>query len=492
MAISSRSQKMYVVEETTVGTLKAPTSGAQAQPIRPGDAITPAFESLANDEIINSLAAGKPILGKESPTGSHPAYAKHSGVEGQAPEAFVMYESAFGSSVENATQYSTIAASTTTVLKSTGASTNFLVGQSLLIKDATNGYRIRAVKSLSGTDITLNFAVPTAPASGVGLGKAQFLKPATSGHPSFSVWKEGGSAEVVEAVAGARTTSIAINATAGQQVEANFEYAGSKYYFNPMQVTASNNVLSFEDDVTTYSTTVAVGFYSPVELAEAVASAMNAVAGDEITVSYDSTLGKFTLASDGSTTFEIDFTVANSMVQLGFTTAQTGAFTYTGSVVEHEIPGGFTASYDDVSTLVAKNIEFLVGTATNYQCRPAQSVSVTIAAETVDVDSICEESGVQEKLPNTRTATFEATLVLEAHEAHLFDYFYNNDGIGVQLNLGSKDSSGNWEAGKCMSVTFIQAIINRHELGGDDFMTLTLAGQGYVSTSIDDIYLSFL
>ena len=192
MAEISKASLIATKKETTSGELIAPSSGADFIPARPGATVTAAFEVIESDELLNSIGKSESTLGKETPSISHPAYLKHSGTEGQEPEVGVIYESCLGAKTVNATEYSVTSGSSVgssaarSALKMASSNEdNFEVGQGVLIKDATNGYKIRNIWAIdSGNDeLDLSFNVDNAPASGVALGKAVTYKPSSTGTP---------------------------------------------------------------------------------------------------------------------------------------------------------------------------------------------------------------------------------------------------------------------------------------------------------------------
>jgi hypothetical protein len=506
MAELQRASVFGIKEETTAGTLIELDSAGLFIPLRVGFSITPEIEELTSDEVVNDIGASKSLTGKENPSGVHGAYLKHSEVEGTAPETEVLYKSCFGSQTDNATEYDTVAASTTSVVKVDAAEgANFAVGQALLVKDGTNGYSIRNVASISTDDLTVNFNLANAPASGVNLGKANFFSPAASGHPSFSAWMYTANAGAVQAIAGCRTSGITMTMAAGQQAEVEFSYTGSAYYFNPIIITSANKYLDITDDTGTVVATLTEQVYaSPHDLADEIATKCTAASAgsgsDTITCTYSNSTGKFTIVSDASPfsilwktgTHGADNADDHVGTTIGFSDSadDSGAQTYTSDAAI-SFAAGYTASYDDADNIVVKDCELMIGSATENTCRKAATVGFEIATPTVDVESICASTGVSEKLINSREVTMTATLVLERYEAGLFDKYINNETTQVMMNIGPK-SGGNWVAGKCVNIFMGNASITTHSIVGDDFAQIELTAKGFVSSTKKDVYLSFI
>lgn len=505
----TRASTMAIKEETTTGDLIAPSAGSDYIPLRAGAGITVSVDQLESDEFINNLGVTKAYAGKENVSGDHPAYVKHSGVEGQAPEVALLFESALGISETAAAEYNTVAASTTTVVKvDAGEGASYSVGECVLVKDAlaSSGYSMRNIVDITGDDLTLNFALNSAPGAGVELGKAILIKPATTGHPSYSVWKEDGDGGAVQAVAGCKTSNISYTLNAAGLAEVSFTYAGTKYFLNPIEVTSSNSAIDFTDGSGTVVATLTEGFYrTPIALAAEVALQMTTASaaseGATITCSYIShgtDAGKFIITSDGTVLSLLWLSGANNATgayaALGFDKIdETGALTYTSdSEITHVIPGTLTPSYDASEKIVVKQAELMIGDATDNLCRKAGTLSFTVDATQVDADSICAQSGIYEKVPSTRSVTMSASIILEKHEVGLFDKFINNTSTQVMANIGIKTSNGNWIAGDCANIFMGNATISGYSHAGDDYITVELEAKGFVTDTMDDIYLNYI
>jgi len=504
MAELQRASVMAIVQETTVGELKAPTAGTQAIPLREGFAQTSTIEELANDELVNDIGASKSLTGLEQPEGTHPAYLKHSEVEGQAPNYGLLIESAFGAKTVASTEYDTIAGSTAgttstraVVKVGVGEGAQFIPGQALLIKDGTNGYSIRNIHSIATDDLSLNFNLDLAPGTGVNLGKCVTYRPVATGHPSFSAWLYGGNGGYKQAIAGCRTSELSLTFPAGEQAEMEATYQGVESYFNPVEITATTKYIDFVDTGGTKVAILTEGFYkTPVAFAAHVQSVMDAASVDTITCVYDSETGKY--RTTGGATFSLLWnsganTANSAATKLGDTTAanRTGASFYVSTnAIDLSFP--FTASYDNATNIVVKSAQLFVGDFYDNICRAASEVTITVSTPQEIVESICSPSGVSERLITAREVTMEATMILQRYESHLFDKFINNKDVVVMMNAGQKDSSGNWVAGKCVNVYFPQATITQHETGGDTIVELTLTAKGYISSVRKDVFINFV
>lgn len=486
-------------KETTEGTLVLPTTGADFVPMQPDATITPNIESIANEEIRSSIGQAKPIQGLESPEASFSLYLKHSGVEGQAPNYGELLEACWGSTSVQSTERTTTSSSTTTLIKLAAGGSDYSRGKAILLKDPTNGYSIRPVHSVSSNDLTIGFAVSSAPASGVTCGKFVNFSPANDSHPSISLTQYLGNGHSVQALAGGKVTELSLEANAGELINASYSLVGTKYFFNPIEITASTDVLDFYDGSTDYAVTMTNKvFRNPQELASALETAMNATASaDTFTVTYSNTTGKFTLASNGST-FSLKFSSGTNTAQtiatkIGFTVAdETGALTYTSdSAMSYAAPA--TVSFDNADPLVAKNNQVFIGGATDNVNFCANSISFTFSNENAQVKCVGAETGVDANFFSGRTVEVQISGVIEKFDADLFNRYLNNSETRFLYNFGEK-SGGNWVAGKCGCIyipTCTVSAFETQDLDGVVGVNVTLTG--FVDASGNgEVYLNFL
>ena len=503
MAIQTKNSVLGVKVESSEGTPVVPTGASDFTALQDDADMESAFETLENVELKSSIGISKPIVGAENPSFTFSHYLRHSGVEGQAPDFNDFLKGVFGNETVNATQYDTVAASTTSVVKvDVGEGAQFRKGQALLVKDATNGYSIRPIDSILSDDLTLGFNLGTAPASGVSLGKAVHYHPANTGHQALSVWYYQGNGGALEMVTGAKVTNFEFNAEAGQLINATFTAEGLGYYFNPITITATDTKLDFTDDDGTFVATVAAKTYKePHQLASAIEDAMNATASTQVyTVTYSDTTGKFTIATATSALLTLKWSTgantANTIGdKIGFVVASddTGALTYTSdNAVSFAAP--YTPSYDSADPLVAKYNQVLFGDATDTSCFAATSITATVANTRQVIDSICAESGRSGSLMTGRTVTVTLTSLLNQYEAKNFKRFRNGDNVKFCFNFGPKDSSGNWVPGKCAMFYIPSAVISSFNLADQDgLVALELELQAYVdSNSNDEVHFNFV
>ena len=227
-SFQTKGSRMAIVTEVTEGTPVSPTLATQYIALQDGYSLEPAFEVLDNAELTGSIGKAKPVLGLENPTASLDHYIRHSGVEGQEPNFGPLIEGVMGGKSVNATEYDTdtgssagTASAAAIVVVDAGDGANFERGEALLIKDATNGYKVRNVQSIATDDLTLNFNLNAAPAANVTLGKAVLYKPG-SAYPTFSMWDYRGNGAAVQMMAGSRVTELGIEANAGEFINGSF------------------------------------------------------------------------------------------------------------------------------------------------------------------------------------------------------------------------------------------------------------------------------
>lgn len=500
--MKNRKSVLALVTESTEGTPISPSSAAQYTALQEGFEFNPAFTELESAELQDSIGQAKTILGVEQPTMSFSHYLKHSGTEGQAPDYGILLKSLLGSQVTNATQYNTIVGSTTTVVNvDTGEGALFIKGQALLVKDPTNGYSIRNILSITGDALTLGHALPVAPGTGVDLGKAVHYAAASEGHPSLAVWGYRANGGAVELIAGSKVTDMQIDIVSGELINAQFSLAGTAYYFNPVEITASSKYLDINDGTTDFAAVIPVGFYKdPHELADAVAQALNdTAAAGTFTCVYSDTTGKFTIAvAGGSGTLVLEWqsgtNTANTIgTKLGFVVSanDTGAITYTSdNAITLAAP--HTPSYDQTSPLVAKANEILLGIQSQITCFGARSVNVSVANEQERQPDLCADSGFRGTENVSRSVTFNIVASLTQYEAKKFSQFRNGTTVAFAYNFGDKLGS-NWVAGKCVNMFAPYATITSFKLGdANGVTTLEMSVRAYVNSGVSEFHVNFL
>lgn len=496
---------MALVKETIEGTPVLPTAGAEYIALQEGFEIEPSFEELDNAEFTGSIGASKTILGFESPTVSLSHYIRHSGIEGQEPGFGLLMEGAFGAKKIVATERDTTASTAgtssapATLDVDAGEGVEFERGQAVLIKDATNKFEIRNVKSVSGEVLTLNFNLPANPGSGINLGKAVLYKPGES-HPSLSVWNFRGNGTALELVSGAKVSELSMEINAGELINGSFSLDGIEFFFNPIVVDATNNKIDFANDAvpTELTGTITNGTYKdPIDFAAALESAMDSVSGDDITVTYDNVTGKFTIDSAGAT-FQILWDAGtNTAISIGLTIGfdvsadDTGSTAYIGDNAL-DFSQKQTPVFDDSDPLVAKDNEVFIGTFFDTICFKASSLSTTIANTKSDVLSVCSTSGKDSTLITEREVTTEIVATLDRNEVNKFKRFRTNEETEFAFNFGTK-TGGNWVAGKSANLYMPAATISSFKLSDNDgIITLEMTLKAFVKGGLGEFYLNFL
>lgn len=494
----NRASLFGIKKETVAGEYAEPTTGADVLALRPGNEIAYEPEPLDNDELLNDIGAAKSAVGKEKVSGKHPAYLRHSGVEGQEPQLGPLYESIMGSKYIVAVEQVTIASSTVSIIKvGVGNGANFRVGQALLIKDGVNGYSIRNVKEINGDNLTLNFNLNTAPGTGIELGKAVLYIPAAQGHPAFSTTKWLGNGFGKECSAGNTVTDFSVKAAANGYGEVEFSYEGTQYLYNPVKIDSTNKFLDLTDDTGTIAATVPEKVYkTPIELADALNASLNALSTEDYTVTYDSKTGKFTIASTStvlSLLFDSGANAANSIGEtLGFDVSadDTGSQSYTSDTAQ-DYACSITPTFDGGDLIVLKGAQIMVGDPTDNVSLSVQEASLSVKKEVEDVDDMCTESGILEKIPVGRVAEMSVTMTLKKHDASLLDALLKNKGIGAMLNAGPK-VGGNYVAGKCFNLYLQSCTVSKYTTTGDSFIQVELGLKGFVTTTTKDVFLNFI
>ena len=504
MAILTRKSVLAVVKETTEGTPVKPTAGTDYVALQPDFIITPSQESLTNDEIRDSIGIAKPIPGIKTPTATGSHYLRASGVEGQAPGYSPFLEACFGSVTVASTEYTLDPGSTTTTLQfQVGEAVNFQRGQAVLIKDAVNGYSIRALDSVdTGADTAeLSFALDAAPASGVALGKATLYKPEDENHPTLSLWHYLGNGGTINLMSGSRVTDASTTITAGQLINTSYSFEGLDYYQNPLCVDATNDTLDWTDDAGTFQITVPQKVYAkPNELACTIQDAMNAASTETFTVTYSNSTGKFTFATDTSVVFSLlwDSGAGNAVTigdLLGFDTAtdDTGATSYDGDG-PIDLASPYTISLDDADPLVAKNMQVLCGDQADNMCVKASEMTFGKALTRAQILSLCAKTGVDSSVISERAVSVSITSLLNHYDVDKYCRWVEATDTRMEVNFGEKDKSGNWVPGKCGAAYIPTGVITGVEQADQDgFVAVTVTGAAFVNKNGDgEVYMNFL
>lgn len=503
-SIQTRSSVLAIKEESTEGTPVAPTAAADYVALQDDFSAEPSFDVLESAELKSSLGKAKSILGLENPTASFSHYLRSSGVVAQAPNYGLLLKSAFGAVATASTEYNTVASSTTSVIKvDTGEGATFQRGEALLIKDGTNGYRIRSIESISSDDLTIGFQVPVAPGTGVNLGRAVLYYPTNSAHPTLSLWHYLGNGGAIQMLSGCRVTSVGLEFPAGELINGSYDLEALAFYYDPIEIGATDTKLDFTDDDGTFAATIAAGFYKdPHKLAEAIQVAMNtANPGETHTVVYLDASGKFKITSTGTVLSLLWNTGANAANtigdKIGFSTAadDTGTAATTGYTSDNaqSYASPQTPSFDSADPLAAKDNEVMIGDADDYVCFKASNVSFTLDTPKADILSVCAESGKQASIISERSVSISVTALLEQYDADKFAKFRSNANTKFQYSFGEK-SGGNWVAGKCGNVFVPTATISSYSITDEDGLAvLELELTAYVNSSGEgEAFINFL
>jgi hypothetical protein len=497
---TTRTSRSAIVAEVTEGTPVSPSAGTDFVALQDGFSMNPNFESLENAELSGTSGMSAPVQGVESPEASISHYLRGSGTEGVAPNYSLYMESLFGSSSKstNSTERLTAAACTTSLIKLASGGSDFAAGKAILLKDSTNGYVVRNVTSVATNDLSIAFNVASAPAAGLGCGKCINFVP-TEVNKSFSLWNYLANGGAVQMMAGSKTSSATFNFPAGQPINADYSFIGTSYYFNPLEIKATSKYIDFKiNGGSEITATLTEKIYrDPAELAAEVQSKMDAATTATITCSYSSTTGKFTIVASGATSLDILWLTGtnnanNAKTVLGYSAADdTGALTYTSDSAL-SFASGYTPSLDSEPFLVAKANELMVGSATDYACLAADSVTVNYSKESNPVNSICETSGKASDIFNSRSITVDIVAYLQKYDISKWLSFKNNDTVQFAYNAGRKSNS-QWVAGSVVNLfspTAKISTINFSDLNGIVAMNLTLTC--FCSNAQPEFYINYL
>lgn len=499
MAGVTRNTKFALVEQDSRGVLKAPSANADFLSAQSDLTLEGAFDLLENAELSGNTMSAAPVLGPENITGSFSHYIRHSGVEGTAPQALnVALKNVFGNEAVAGAELALAAGSTTTVLKYADTST-LQAGEGLLIKDAINGWSIRCIKSVdNGTDVTLNFALANAPAATTPTGKCALYYPAQSDsdYEYLSAWHYAGNGTAIQAGEDARVSEMSVSFAANDFLNSSFNLTGLKMYFNPIETTASAYQLQFTDDDLTDEVIALTqqSWTNPHAIAAAIETAMNATATTEVhTVEYSDLTGKFTFTNTTGSTLELDFAGGANQIGalLGFSGDQTGATTYTSATAQ-VLSTSYAATA--VDPLVCRDHELYLGDADQTSCTDdVASGSFTLTNEMAPLPNICSSTGRSEIVTTLKSASIELDATLSQYDADTIYKMRNNTTVAFMYVFGTKDASGNFEAGKSGCIYIKNAKISVHTIGDrDGTVNVTISANAFSDSGADSVFMSLL
>jgi hypothetical protein len=500
MPIKTKSSILVINKEVTEGTPVLASAGSQVVALQSGFSFSPTQETLINDELRAGIAAAPDVPGTEGAEASFNHYIRHSGVEGQQPNYGELLESVFGSVEVEATEYDTTSGSTvSSIAMPVGEGANFQRGQPLLVKNTVR--EIRPIESVSGDNLIPAFDLASAPGTGVNLGKAVWYAPESEGHPTLTLDLFRGNGGIREVIAGGRVSELAITANAGEFITGAFTVQGVKYYFDPIEITATTKYLDFNDGSVKQLVLTEKVYRDPHELAQAIQDAFN-VASSGWTVVYNdkgASKGKFTISKASGTAsllWNTGAQTANSIgPKIGFSTAadDTAALTYT-SDNEQSWAFAYTPDYDDEDPLVGKAVEVLFGDQSSdiaSQC--VASLSATISNTIQDVKCLRAETAIDSKIISLREGTCAFTITAEKHDAEIWKQFRENTTVKLAFNFGRK-TGGNWVAGKCGCLYFATAKLTEFNVDDqDDIVVITGTIKAFGNSAGEgEVYLGFV
>jgi len=503
-SINTKASVLAVTVETTEGTPVPPSSGSDFLAQQDDVSFEPSFEQLENAELKNSLGKAKTLTGTESPTATFSHYLRHSGVEGTAPAyGPTILKALFGSETTDADEETTAAGSTAEVVVLSANGSHHPRGSALLLKNGA-GYEIRPVHSQSGENLTLGFDTTNVMGAGVDVGKAVTYSPSNtiSDFQTLTLWEYLGNEGAVEMIAGSRPISMDITAEAGQLINASYNFEGIEFYFNPITITSSNKYVDFNDGGVQVAE-VATGTYKdPHQLADALATAMDAESTDTITCTYDDSTGIYNTASDGLS-FSIlwktgvhgaDNADDNIGPTIGYSDAadDTGATSYDADSAM-DWSASYTPSYDSADPIIAKSMQCFIGEHDDNVCFDPSSVSISFGIPKADIMSVCAESGKSGSIPSEREIEITATALLSKYDADRFRRMRENSTTRFAL-MGGVKSGGNWTAGTNFCIYCPTSTVTSMNIAdADGLVEVTITLMSYVDDSGNgEFYISFV
>ena len=241
LTVNTRENTLFVVEQDNPGVLKFPTAGTEVVATQGLPEITPEIENLDNEETLNSLLSSESTPGKETVTFSTPHYFK-AGTAGQLPQYGLYMKSALGG-VHGLPSETTIAVATSRTEIELADATGYIAGGALLVQSPL-GNDPRPIKSVSGNVVTLDFPLSFDPQVGQSVSGSihYYLKNNSDDMPLLSIhnYMPG----QLKSARDVRIENMEVEFPAGERITGDFSGSGTKFYLNPIDITASNKVVS--------------------------------------------------------------------------------------------------------------------------------------------------------------------------------------------------------------------------------------------------------
>jgi len=231
--ITTKDQVWYFVEETTVETEEAVSSGDEAVGVLEGGAISINKENLERAVITDTLGKSKPLSGMHNFAGNVSVEAKAGDTEGEAPEYAPMLKTICAEKLLASAVTSKAGTPTTTEIPIEDADiSSFAINDIVLIKES-GAYHVSPIDSIVSTvgsaTITLKYAADSAFTSGVTIAKFANYQPINEGHDTISIFREqsGDADTLTDKVTGARCSNMALsNFSTGQLPQLDFTFQG--------------------------------------------------------------------------------------------------------------------------------------------------------------------------------------------------------------------------------------------------------------------------
>lgn len=475
--IAQRRSTAAAVLKAFEGELKKPTNGTQFLAIQPDFSLTPNFSTTENVELKDDIMSGKTIVTGEAPTGTISHYVAGSGTAGTPPEYSSILQATFGGFRSLTSEQTLAAGSTTSVLKfaSAAAASSFKKGDAAFIKDTANGWAVRPVESVSGTDVTLGFNLEKAPATAVKVGAFATYFPLSDNIPVFDMWHYIGAGESgVENIANCRVTSMSVTANAKDLINATYSFEGTQYRFN-QDFTEEFRLFSYNNKLTVVNTQggtrtetevvlTAQSYATGAALATEIQSKVSAITGlNSFRATFASNRFSFTSTaaylfdfSKGGETPEGAATLADVLgfesADVSSTAPSTGTKASTKDArLYRDYSSKLTEVYDETDPVIARGQQIFIGDAADNICIDSSSVSISINTPKQLITSICRESGNYRSLISARSASVTVSAHLQDDDRRFFEKFQDSDTTQFALIAGKKNTvSGKpqWKAGE--------------------------------------------
>lgn len=511
--VSKKSSTAYLVLKPKEGPFVKPTSKDQAVELQGDFSITTNTEVRENLALRNSITPGKPTIAKRTASVGMSHYFVGSGEQGKVPQWGGMLEASFGGlrKVRDGDSDPDSVAITVTgsdrknlVL---AANHGFKKGDALFIRLGTDVY-VRTAHYVEGNKVELSFALPNGVTfTGGTVGKCVTYNPINYNIPVFDIYQYMGSrSQGMQAAGNCRTTSVALNVTAADNVNCSYSFEGGETLLNerlPNPDPAADHTGKYDDPfwvtkglndyievaldtgdnrvAPTKKTITITGDDGTVKKYESNATSTGGTklaaalqtALSNVTVAYDDDTGKFSFTSTGKRVRFVKEGSSDLYYALGFYEAEAISDANGVALVSSAKAGGsyptpylsdaLAPTYQDVTPVVAKDLRLWIGDPDDHLTIHTPDCTITVTTERTELPTISNESTIYAALFSSRNCVLTLRAYLYNNDRRFFERFKKGSTIRWGF-VGGQKTGGNWEPGTVYAWYSALSTITNHSI----------------------------